>query len=1383
MVAKFIVGLIFVFYGFLSTAQSTNKSYQFNKLDIHNGLSSNQTECIFKDSKGFMWFGTMSGLNRYDGYQFKVFRHDASDSSSIDNDYILSIQEMPDGKLLIETGDWLNVYNPNTERFSHDLSSYFQQFNLPTAKVLNQQNNSKGDSYFLMENNGLYKYIAATKKTVPLVLQGTNQQRITSFGLDSKGNIWLIRSNGLIQNADGNNGNIMYSSNAMLQYLHQTLLSYHLIVDAQDELWINGYGYSWGIAHFEPKTNKFTPINKNTEACKLNSDLVFSILQDDHSNIWLNTDHGGINIINKKDGSVQYLLNNPDDNNSLSQNSITFTYKDDLGIIWVATYKHGLNYYHENMTKFPLYNHQPSNLNSLNYNDVNRFAEDAKGNLWIGTNGGGIIYFNRQTNTYQPFKHQANNNNSLSNDVIVSLCVDKQQRLWIGTYFGGLDCFDGKTFKHYTHRNSDTTSIADNRVYAIFEDSDNELWIGTLSGGLDRLDRSTGVFHHNNMQSHLINSNYISDIKEDNAHHLYIGTSNGLEILDKRKNQFRHYNISASPSGNNILSICLAADNKVWIGSREGLHLFNPDIKKQWHFGIKDGLPDNTVLNILEDANHHLWASTLNGIADISLIGNNADNMAIHPVNFDETDGLQGTEFNQFAAIKTSKGEIVFGGPNGFNLFLPNNIVRIKHKPLVYYTDFLLFNKSVAAGDEIDGNVLLPQAIATAKSISLNYNQNVFAIEFAALDYFDADKIKYEYKLEGFNKDWLPIDGKVRKAIFTNLDQGTYTFKIRTAGEDKIWVASDNALIISIRPPFWKTPFAYLTYILMVVCILYLLRRAELIKNKRNFAIEQERRDAKQMHELDLVKIKFFTNVSHEFRTPLSLILAPVEKMMKQAVGGDPKNQLQLIYSNAKRLLNMVNQLLDFRKMEEKELKLQMTRGDIVQYISGVAHFFSDVADKKKISFSFHSNVDVFVTDFDQDKMERILFNLLSNAFKFSHENGHVAVEIDAVITEQNSYNFKIKVIDTGIGIAADKQEKIFERFFQNDVPGFMVNQGSGIGLAITKEFVKLHGGKITVQSEPDKGSCFIVHLQLIKENSAAVEEETQPLLEIPQKEMSSPETIIEAITDLPIAQKPLSKLVKKPTVLLVEDNEDFRVYLKENFLEHFNIIEAGNGKLGWQKALAAHPDLVVSDISMPEMDGIDLCKKMKGDKRTNHIPVILLTALAGEEQQLMGLETGANDYMTKPFNFDILLSKIKNQLSQQQQAKTTYQTQVSVNPSEIKAESQKDKFMQDILALIEKNMSEPDFSVKDMSKEMFMSRVALYKKLLQFTGKSPLEFLRQVRLKRAAQLLEKTNMTVAEVAYEVGFNNPKYFSKYFKTEFDKLPSVYAEEMRKVEEG
>lgn len=1379
MVAKFITGLIFVFYSLISASQSTGKSYQFNKLDIHNGLSNNQIECIFKDSKGFMWFGTTSGLNRYDGYQFKVFKHDANDSSSINNDYVLSIQEMPDGKLLVETRDWLNVYDPNTERFGHNLPNYFQQFNLPTAKVLNVQKNSKGDSYYLMENNGLYKYVAATKKAGPIVLQGTNQQQITSFSLDSKGNIWLIRNNGLLQNADGNNGNIIFSSDAVLKYSHQALLPYRVFVDAQDELWINANGESWGVAHFEPVTNKFTPINKNTGACRLNNDLVFSVLQDNHSNIWLNTDHGGINIIDKKNGSVQYLLNNADDNTSLSQNSIPFTYKDDLGIIWVGTYKHGLNYYHENITKFRLYNHQPSNANSLSYGDVNIFAEDAKGNLWIGTNGGGIIYFNRQANTFQQIKHQANNSNSLSNDIIVSLCIDKQQRLWIGTYFGGLDCFDGKTFKHYTHNNSDTNTIADNRIYEIFEDSSNDLWVGTFSGGLDRLDRSTDIFHHNSIQSHAISSNYISHVREDDTHHLYIGTSNGLEILDKRKNQFKHYDISSSPSGNNIISICIAADNKVWIGSREGLFLFNPNIKKQLHFGVKDGLPDNAVLDILEDANHHLWASTLNGIADISIIGNVADNINIHSVNFDETDGLQGKEFNQNAAFKTSKGEIVFGGSNGFNLFLPNTIVPIKHKPVVYFTDFLLFNKSVAAGDDIDGNILLPQAISVAKSISLNYNQNVFAIEFAALDYFDADKVKYEYKLEGFNKDWLPIDGKARKAAFTNLDQGSYTFKVRTAGEDNIWVDSGNALTITIRPPFWKTPFAYFTYLLLVVCILYLLRRTELKKNKKDFAIEQERRDAKQMHEMDLVKIKFFTNVSHEFRTPLALILAPVEKMMKQA-GGGQKNQLNLIYSNAKRLLNMVNQLLDFRKMEEKELKLQTTRGDIVRYINGVAHFFSDVADKKNISFSFHTNIDVFVTDFDEDKIERILFNLLSNAFKFSYENGHVAVEIDAIITEQHTYDFQIKVIDNGIGIAADKQEKIFERFFQNDVPGFMVNQGSGIGLAITKEFVKLHGGKITVQSEPDKGSCFIVHLKLVKEDSAFVEADAQSLSEIPQKDSPSPNTVVDAMNDLPVAQKQHGKLVKKPIVLLVEDNEDFRFYLKENFLEHFNIIEAGNGKQGWQKALAAHPDLVVSDISMPEMDGIDLCKKMKADKRTNHIPVILLTALTGEEQQLKGLETGANDYMTKPFNFDILLSKIKNQLNQQQQAKTTYQTQVTVNPSEVKTESQKDKFMQEILELIEKNMSEPEFSVEDMSKEMYMSRVALYKKLLQFTGKSPLEFLRQVRLKRAAQLLEKTNMTVAEVAYEVGFNNPKYFSKYFKEEYDKLPSVYAEEMRKV---
>jgi CheY-like chemotaxis protein/AraC-like DNA-binding protein len=517
------------------------------------------------------------------------------------------------------------------------------------------------------------------------------------------------------------------------------------------------------------------------------------------------------------------------------------------------------------------------------------------------------------------------------------------------------------------------------------------------------------------------------------------------------------------------------------------------------------------------------------------------------------------------------------------------------------------------------------------------------------------------------------------------------------------------------------------------------------------------------------MKFRFFTNVSHEFRTPLTLILTPLEKMLKQTTESDQKSQLWMMYRNARRLLNLVNQLLDFRKLEVEGITLHATQADVIGFSREIAFSFTDLSDKKHIRFSFQSAVDRLEMAFDQDKLEKILNNLLSNAFKFTPDGGAVSVALsvqaDPGEAEEPSSWLQIQVKDTGIGIPAENQDQIFQRFFQSEIPGTMVNQGSGIGLALAQEFVKLHQGKISVKSSPEQGSCFTVLLPLDGHSQTGV----------PQVNAALPEQIerVGNPASLPVAPGP-GKGAKKPVVLLIEDNEDFRFYLQDNLRSLYHIHEAANGKAGWQQVLLLMPDLVVSDIMMPEMDGIALCKKIKGDPRTSHIPVVLLTASVSEEQKLKGFETGANDYITKPFNFELLLSRIKNLVVQQAVFKKALVPKMDLKPQDISITNLDQKLIGKALEMVEKHLSNPDFSVEELSRELGMSRVYLYKKLLALTGKSPIEFIRTIRLKRAAQLLVESQLTVAEIAYEVGFNNPKYFTKYFKAEFHCLPSAYA---------
>jgi DNA-binding response OmpR family regulator/nitrogen-specific signal transduction histidine kinase len=534
------------------------------------------------------------------------------------------------------------------------------------------------------------------------------------------------------------------------------------------------------------------------------------------------------------------------------------------------------------------------------------------------------------------------------------------------------------------------------------------------------------------------------------------------------------------------------------------------------------------------------------------------------------------------------------------------------------------------------------------------------------------------------------------------------------------------------------------------------------------YEVQQQRREAERAHTIEQLKTKFFTNVSHEFRTPLSLIISPLDKIIKNATDEEQKKQLNLVQRNAKRLLNLVNQLLDFRKMEVQEVKLHPSIGDIVRFSEDISQSFTDIAEKKKIRFSFSADMDSLEIYFDRDKIEKILFNLLSNAFKYTHDNGTVSIHLtyNAPANNEDDGTLTIEVKDTGIGIPDDQQEKIFERFFQTDVPDSMVNQGTGIGLAITKEFVKLHNGIITVKSEPEQGTCFTVLIPAKKIYQPATRTATNPL---PVEEVEQ------------IILEESQKKDKKKTIVIVEDNEDLRFYLKDNLKGQYHVEEATNGKEGWEKVKQLNPDLVVSDIMMPLMDGVELARKIKTETITAHIPVILLTAMGSEEKQLEGLKVGVNDYITKPFTFEILASRIRNLLAQQKLLQKRFQKQVEVNPAEVTITPVDEKFLKQALEVVEKNMDNPDFSVEDFSREMFMNRVTLYRKILSLTGKTPIEFVRSMRLKRAAQLMEKSGLSVAEIAYEVGFNNPKNFSKFFKEEFKVTPSLYIE--NKKEKG
>jgi signal transduction histidine kinase/ligand-binding sensor domain-containing protein/DNA-binding response OmpR family regulator len=1369
-------GLAFLFTAVSLVCSSVvifGQDYRFKHVNASHGLSHNRVTSIYKDKTGFLWIATISGLNRYDGNTIKVYRHDPDDSTSLPHDDIRGLFESPDGRICIVTASGVCFYNPKDETFSSGPSQLRTSFGLPAENLNKIVKDNEGSYWFLLDDSGVVRYDPERKHSLhlkhhPNDTTTISSNRVTDIVQHPDKSYWLFHSNGVVEKL------VLTKSGFRVVYRMYTFSkikdtnSYfpgRILVDNDGDLWIYIAYRVLGVFLFDVKTQQLRHIHSKSAGARLTNDIVSGIVQDNAGSIWISTDHGGINVVDKKTFSIHNIRNHPENESSLSLNSITTMVKDNEGIIWVGTYKNGVSYYHENIKRFPLYNRY-SEPYGLPYEDINRVVEDDRGNLWIGTNGGGLIHFNRQNGKFTTYRHDPLNPNSLSSDVIVSLFIDHQKKLWIGTYFGGLNCFDGKNFTRYKNDPSNPKSLSGSSVWEILEDSQKRLWIGTLDAGLNLFDRETKIFHpFEERGERKLYSPYIPVLAEDVDGNIWVGTSDGIFVLKKSTGKFVHYysekNKRSTLMDNSILCLYQDAKRRIWVGTLGGLSLFDKATETFRTFTRKDGLPHNAVITMLEDAAGNLWLTTPQGLTQ--MIFTESVSSGIRFRNYSEADGLQGNQFNEDAALRTRAGELIFGGAHGFNIFRPEEIGQNDQTSKVILTDFQLFNKSIHPLERIDGQVILNKSVVEQPSIVLPSSKNVFSIEFAVLNFIQPENNACRYKLEGFNEQWLVADSKSRKITFTNLDAGDYVLRVTAANNDGSWNEEGATLKIKVLPPFWKSRTAFILYVLVVTILLYVIRNIIQEREKMKYAVEQEREQTLRARELDSMKTKFFTNVSHEFRTPLTLILSPLETMIKHARDDEQRRYFELMRRNGKRLLNLVNQLLDFRKLEVYEIKLQPTEGDIIEFIRETVLSFSDLSEKKDIRLQFSSPVASLRSVFDHDKLEKILFNLLSNAFKFTLANGEVSVSLNLIEADQKRL-LEINVRDTGIGISAEKKEWIFERFFQNDLPRTVVNQGSGIGLSITREFVRIHGGTIHVESELGKGSCFTIRLPL---------EETGQLVTNTPLEV----TVVEPRGDVATTERMVSK--GKPVVLLVEDNVDFRFYLKDNLKHEYCVLEADSGEEGWNKILADPPDIVVSDLMMPGISGVELCLRLKAHEKFRHIPIILLTARAADSDRLEGIESGADDYINKPFNFQILESRIRNLILQRAQLKSALIKNAGIEVTELNITSLDEQFLQKIVEVVEKNISNAELSVVDLYLELGVSRSRFFKRVHALTGKSPMEFIRNIRMRHAAQLLEKSQLSVSEVAYRVGFNNPRYFAKHFKEVYDVLPSAYASGKRK----
>lgn len=1339
-----VVLKLFLFAG---SAYADNGNINFMNIGTKEGLSSNTINAMLKDRLGYMWFATADGLNRYDGEHFNIYRQNDAKPKGLPANLINAIYEDKNSNLWLGTENGLAMYDRRSNSF-RDYSGVIKQ------SISSLAFDSKGRiwtaSYF-----GLSIFNPNTTKLEELKLPNKEDAiangPVTRVLADSQDRMWIGTQNGLYC-YNPKSKRISYYVQDKSGIADNYILA--ISEDHKGNIWV---GTNNGLSLLRAGSQKIINFrNQPGNPNSLSNNIVYTIANEPNGKIWIGTEDG-LNIFDPASGQFQRLGFEGRNNNSLRGKAVKSLLIDEQGIFWAATFRGGVNKFDKNLAFFNYVKSNKFDPYGLNAPVVTSFVQTDANTLFIGTDGGGLSAFHIKKGMFNHIPLAGADDERLA-----ILAMEKVgDEVWIGTYLKGLFILNTKTgAKTQIRKGAKGEHLNGNDVFCIKKDSRGNVWVGTNGEGVDCYDAESKRFIHfsrTQKGAQFLDINgYIRAVEEDIDGNIWIATSgSGIAIYNPLTGKSKMLSKANKTLANdNITSLHRAQDGSMYIGSiGGGLTIYNPKTAKFTYLSEARGLANGVIYKILEDNAGKIWLSTNRGISSYDPDSRKFKNYFSH-------NGVQQSPFVTGSGIKLTDGRLFFGGTDGINYFHPSQLYTNKNVPSVILTDLKIANQSVVPGPDSQ----IDEDISVAKEMHLDYGQN-FSLSFAALNFTSPQENRYFYKLEGFDKEWNSV-GNASTAMYTNLDPGTYTFLVRATSDAGEWDSPLKSIRVTVKPPFWRTYYAYTLYFLLFAGILWTIRYLGIQKLKAKFAVEQERnraelllaeerREAERKHQFDQLKIKFLTNISHEFRTPISLIMGPLEQLMQQETSPERANQLDMLRRNARRLLNLVNQLLDFRNIKLKEQKLQASEGDFVAFAREVADSFKDLAERKQINFQFQSALRFYFTLFDQDKMERILFNLLSNAFKFTLKDGEVFLKIDAL---PNDRGLRISLSDTGIGMKQDTTEKIFERFFQNETGEEILNQGSGIGLSITKEFVRLHGGTIEVESIAGKGSVFSVNLPLRKIEDALILEEDAVFM------------YDETSEDIQEADGHHQSL---PVVLLVEDNEDFRFYLKDNLKKYYKVVEAGNGKDGWQKVLSAHPDLVVSDISMPYVTGTQLCQKIKTDKRTCHIPVILLTALSAESDQLQGLEKGANDYMAKPFNFEILHAKITNLLALNESLKSTYSKRIKVDAPIVDIESDNEKLLNKAVLYIDENLTNSQLSVEDLSRHLGMSRGSLYTKILELTGESPVEYIRSIKLDRAAVLLEKSELNVSQISYSVGFATPNYFARAFRTRYGMLPSEY----------
>lgn len=1350
-------------------AEKTNYLYSFNS-DLNEGISQLSVMTIYQDSRGYLWFATKNGLNRFNGKEYKIYHREDGNEQSLSNNSVTSITEDQEGFLWVGTSNGLNRIDLNTNEI--------KRYNL--------------------ETNGLVANSISTVYT------------------DRSGCLWVGTWEGLNRyNREGDHFEYIPIEDDTERAMIVTLLE-----DSSGRFWIGTRNK--GLLLCDHQMNLISQFTSESKNMPLNNNNITSIYEDDKKQIWVGCKNSGLNKINLRDNEVTSytnlnsgLSNNSvrciiewqgklligtfdgifdldkaterivkvagydDINKSLSHYSVYCFCVDRDETLWVGTFAGGVNYLNKFTNRFVL--HKPQEEFNIRTGIYGAITYESPEDLWIATEGYGLLNYNKRTNESHYYLIDPSVRFAFNTNIIKSVFYEDGY-VWCGTTKGEIYKFNIKTKKFSLYHQYPI----EYSIYSIIRDHNGVLWVGGAStefGLTCFVNDSLVTTFYNNVDEPIYFSNVRCILEEEDGVFLLGSTAEGLLRFDTHKKQLTKYSNEASVEkyripNNYISAIVRTKSGEIWVSTYGG-GIFQLDESKAIRriMTVREGLLDNNICTLVENSDQRLWMSTVNGLIMFDPAKDEVRNYHRH-------NGIDIREFTLHSGIALPDGSLCFAGSNGFVTFHVEAMDKNNNIPPVVLEQLSVNNHPVKVGDE---SAILDKVLDGMETIRLAYNENNFSITYQALNYIYATQNQYAYKLEGYDTDWNYV-GERNSAFYTNLSPGKYIFHIKASNNDGVWNEEGRSLAIIVQPPLWRTWYAYLFYVIALAAIIYGILYYVNIKRNLEAGLKMKQLEKQKQEEFHQAKIRLFTNFSHELRTPLMLIITPFEELVKRVdIPAELHDKLSIIYKNAQKLLLLVNQLMDLHKNQAGSMDLKVSEGDICEYIKEIYYAFNQIALTNEVKFTLNCTPKTINGWFDKSLLEKVVFNLLSNAFKYTASGESVLMEvsevtlkeldpkrIEGLYKDENSQYVILKVKDSGKGIEEGEADKIFTPFYQIPETSGINLSGTGIGLSLVYTIVQLHRGVIYVDHTETKGACFVVILPVSRSAFSEEQIESREIDKI--AEITNTEDIS---VSLPVTE---NKDQPKYKILLVEDDKDVRDYLKKSLEAEYIVIEAADGVRAYEKVVQDFPDLVLSDIMMPKRDGLELCTMIKNDIRVGHIPVILMTARSMVVHIKEGFQAGADDYIVKPFNMDVLQTRIRSLLASREQLKKLYGKRFSPDVMGIEVKSADERFSQKLFDVIEKNISNEKLGVELLCTEIGISRANLYRKLKSITELSPMELIRNKRLEMAAKLLKESEMNVSEIASHLGFNSHSYFSNSFKAFYGCTPTEFVQMKNNQEE-